>query len=78
MYVIRAFIDANSCLHRQLDPQCPLTVFVRVLGQVTVLFLAAACADSHHCLQDPIQTPFASRPSDFLCLPLSLPLSFCP
>lgn len=31
----------NLCLHSQPDPHCPLTDWVRVIAQLTVLFLVA-------------------------------------
>lgn len=35
LYVIGTFTDTSSRLHSELDPPCPLTVFLLVLGQLT-------------------------------------------
>lgn len=67
LYVIGTFIDTSSCLHSQLDPPCPLTVFLLVPGQLTPVPRGSLSRESPLASRSP-SDPLGLQAPDFLCL----------
>lgn len=74
VYVIRTLIDTKRVSPLSAGPSLPFDRLGACHCSADCPVPCSSCPHSYHCPQDPLHTPYSSRPSDFLCVPLSLPL----
>lgn len=74
VYVIRTLIDTKLVSPLSAGPSLPFDRLGACHCSADCPVPCSSCPHSYHCPQDPLHTPYASRPSDFLCVPLFLPL----